>query len=195
MIIALALLIIFALVLHNAIRKSGDAQQSAEDRFWRREQEANSTRRKDISNLDYLTIPLEKIPQNLHTEAENTLVHLASCKMLNLTGKTNTDLKLEYGVANLEALTEFDENFTQFVCTVPVYAKELLDAGQPDAAQELLELAVSYHADASAVYTTLADLYQQSGQSARIQSLIDTVNTIDSSSKNIILAKLKAYQT
>jgi hypothetical protein len=193
MIIALALLIIFALVLHNAIRKSGDAQQSAEDRFWRREQEANSTRRKDISNLDYLTIPLEKIPQNLHTDAENTLVSLSSRKMLNLTGRTNTDLKLEYGAANLEALSEFDENFTEFVRTVPVYAKELLDDGQTDAAQELFELAVSYRADASAIYTTLADLYRQSGQDSRIQSLIDTVNSIDSISKNIILEKLKAF--
>jgi hypothetical protein len=194
MIIAFALLIIVAAVLRNAIRKNDLAQQSVEDRFWRREQAANFTRRKDISNLDYLTIPLEKIPQNLHTDAENTLISLASRKMLNLTGKTNTDLKLEYGAANLEALTEFDENFTEFVRTVPIYAKELLDDGQTDAAQELLELAVSYRADASAIYTTLADLYRQAGQDSRIQSLIDTVNTIDSISKNIILEKLKAYQ-
>jgi tetratricopeptide (TPR) repeat protein len=194
MIIALALLIIVAAVLHNTIRKNTEAQQSVEDRFWRREQAANFTRRKDISNLDYLTIPLEKIPQNLHTEAENTLLRLASCQMLNLTGKTNTDLKLEYGVANLEALSQCDENFTEFVQTVPVYAKELIEAGQIDDAQELLELAVSYQADASAIYTTLADLYQQSGQSARIQSLVETVSSIESPSKKIILAKLEAYQ-
>jgi Flp pilus assembly protein TadD len=195
MIIALAILIIFAVILHNTIRKSTEAQQSLEERFWERERAANFTRRKDISNLNYLTIPLEKIPQNLHTEAENTLVRLSSCQMLNLTGKTNTDLKLEYGVANLDALSAYDENFTEFVRTVPVYAQELIDAGQISEAQELLELAVSYRADASTIYTTLADLYQQSGQTARIQALIDTVNTIDSISKNIILERLKAFQT
>jgi uncharacterized protein HemY len=195
MIIALAILIIVAVVLHRSIRKSNDAQQSAEERFWRREQAANFTRRKDISNLDYLTIPLEKIPQNLHTEAENTLVRLSSCQMLNLTGKTNTDLKLEYGPANLEALTQFDDNFTEFVKTVPVYAKELIDNGQTDEAKELLELAVSYQADASAVYTTLADLYSEAGQSALIDSLVETVNSmVESPGKFIILERLKAYQ-
>jgi predicted Zn-dependent protease len=196
MIIALALLIIFAAILHHEIRKNSDAQQSLEDRFWRREQEANFTRRKDISNLNYLTIPLEKIPQNLHTEAENTLVRLSSCQMLNLAGKTNTDLKLEYGAANLEALSGFDDNFTEFVRTVPVYAKELIEAGQADAAQELLELAVSYQADGSAVYTTLADLYRQAGQGARIDSLVETVSEmVETPGKKIILEKLKAYQT
>jgi thioredoxin-like negative regulator of GroEL len=116
--------------------------------------------------------------------------------MLNLTGKTNTDLKLEYGAGNLEALSGFDENFTEFVRTVPVYAKELIDDGQIAAAQELLELAVSYQADGSAIYTTLADLYRESGENSRIQSLIDVVNSmVESPGKKIILEKLKAYQT
>jgi thioredoxin-like negative regulator of GroEL len=115
--------------------------------------------------------------------------------MLNLTGKTNTDLKLEYGPANLEALTQFDDNFTEFVKTVPVYAKELIDNGQTDEAKELLELAVSYQADASAVYTTLADLYSEAGQSALIDSLVETVNSmVESPGKLIILERLKAYQ-
>jgi thioredoxin-like negative regulator of GroEL len=114
--------------------------------------------------------------------------------MLNLAGKTNTDLKLEYGAANLEALTDFDENFTEFVRTVPIYAKELIDAGQTAEAQELLELAVSYRADGSAIYTTLAELYRQAGEDARIQSLADAVSAmIESPGKKIILDKLKAF--
>ena len=84
--------------------------------------------------------------------------------MLNLTGLTNTDLKLEYGAANLDALCEYDNHFTTFVQTIPIYARELIDAGQTEDARELLELAVSYHADASVIYTMLADIYQQNGQ-------------------------------
>jgi tetratricopeptide (TPR) repeat protein len=175
------------------IRKNNQLQNTVEENFWKREQEANFTRRKDISDLDYLTIPLDKIPQNLHTEAEDTLVALSSCQMLNLTGKTNTDLKLAYGVANLDALSAYDENFTKFVRTVPVYAQELLDAGQPDAAKDLLELAVSYHADASSIYTMLAELYRESGQTQSIQSLVDSAQEIDSLGKDIILEKLKTY--
>lgn len=191
--IPLAVFLIFVAVLNIAIKKSDYAQKNVEQLFWDREQKANFTRRKDISGLDYLTIPTEKIPQNLHTEAENALVRLSECRMLNLTGMTNTDLKLEYGAANLEELSTYDNNFTNFVQNITVYTKELLDAGQTDDARELLELAVSYHADASPIYTRLADIYQETGQTDKIENLIQSAEEINSLSKNIITGKLKAY--
>ena len=92
--ITIGITLIFILVLQIAIRRNNHSQQELEDNFWEREAKANFTRRKNLDNLNYLTIPLEKIPQNLHTDAENTLVSLASCRMLNLSGQTNTDLKL-----------------------------------------------------------------------------------------------------
>lgn len=189
----LAVFLIFVAALNYSIRKNDRAQQNVEQRFWDRERKANFTRRKDISNLDYLTIPIEKIPQNLHTDAENVLVKLSECKMLNLTGLTNTDLKLEYGAANLDELSSYDDNFTEFVQNVTVYTKELLDAGQTEDARALLELAVSYHADASPIYTTLADLYMESGETGQIEMLIQSAEEINSLSKNIIISKLNAY--
>lgn len=183
----------FILVLNISIRNNDHAQQNVEQLFWDRELKANFTRRKDISNLDYLTISIEKIPQNLHTDAEKALVRLSECKMLNLTGLTNTDLKLEYGAANLEELSAYDANFTEFVQNVTVYTKELLDAGQTEDARTLLELAASYHADASPIYTMLADLYTESGESAKIETLIQSAEEMNSLSKNIIINKLNAY--
>ena len=195
MFVFLAFFIIFLLVLNIFIHKDGSAQKKTEEDFCKREQEANFTRRKDISNLGYLTIPLEKIPQTLHTEAEKKLVSLSSCQMLNLTGKTNTDLKLEYGVANLDTLMECDNNFTEFVKAVSVYAGELIEANQQEEAQTLLELAVSYHADSTTIFTLLADLYQQKGQTNQIQSLIDIAQELNSLTKPIIIEKLQAYLT
>lgn len=193
MFVFLAIFIVFVLILNYFIRKNNHVQKTVEDDFWKREQEANFTRRKDISNLSYLTMPIEKIPQNLHTDAEKTLIRLSSCQMLNLTGKTNTDLKLEYGAANLDALSSYDDNFTEFVQTVPIYAKELIEDGQTNAARELLELAVSYHADVSSIYTMLADLYQENGQTDRIEALLASAEEIPSLSKNMIIEKLRAY--
>lgn len=193
MFVFLAIFIIFVLILNFYIRQNKRSQQTVEEDFWKREQEANFTRRKDISNLSYLTMPIEKIPQNLHTDAERTLVRLSSCQMLNLTGKTNTDLKLEFGAANLDALCAYDDNFTEFVKAVSIYAKELIESGQSDAARDLLELAVSYHADAGIIYTTLADLYQENGQTDRIEALVASAEEIPSLSKNIITEKLKSY--
>lgn len=193
MFVFLASFIIFVLILNYFIRKSNQNHQNSEDGFWEREQKANFTRRQDISNLGYITIPPEIIPQNLHTEAEKTLLELSSKQLLNLTGMTNTDLKLQYGAANLETLSQCDSHFTTFVRTVPVYAKELTDAGQTENARKLLEFAVSCQADSRSIYTQLADLYRQSGQSDKIQGLIDSANGLRSLDGPIIAEKLMSY--
>lgn len=193
MFVFLAGFIIFVLILNFFIRTSNQNHQNTEDSFWEREQKANFTRRKDISNLSYITIPPEIIPENLHTDSEKKLTELSSKKMLNLTGLTNTDLKLQYGAANLEALSEYDNIFTTFVQTVPVYAEELTEAGQAEAARELLEFAVSYQADSGSIFLQLAELYTQSGQPDKIQGLIDSAEKLPSLEGPIIARKLKAY--
>lgn len=193
MFVFLASFIIFVLILNYFIRKSNHSHQNSEDSFWEREQKANFTRRQDISNLSYITIPEGIIPQNLHTEAEKKLTVLSGKKMLNLTGMTNTDLKLLYGAANLEELSDYDSNFTSFVQTVPVYARELSEAGQVSKSQALLEFAVSCHADSRDIYTQLADLYRKEGQTARIQDLIASAGELRSLDGPVIAEKLKTY--
>lgn len=193
MFVFLASFIIFVLILNYFIHKSNHNHESSEDSFWEREQKANFTRRKDISNLNYITIPEEIIPQNLHTESEKTLLNLSGQKMLNLTGMTNTDLKLQYGAANLEELSGYDNNFTTFVRTVPVYTGELLAAGQDREAQALLEFAVSCQADSRSIYTQLADLYQKEGKTDRIRDLITSAGELASLDGPVIAEKLKAY--
>ena len=113
--------------------------------------------------------------------------------MLNLSGITNTELKLEYGAANLDELSAHDANFTEFVSAVNIYAQELLADGQKNTAKGLLELAVSYHADAISIYTTLADLYKQDGQATQIQNLIASAEEINTLARSIIVEKLRTY--
>ena len=160
-------------------------------KFWDRELAANNTRKQDITKLDYITIPSDMIPQNLHTDAEQELVELSSKKMLNLINQTNTDLKLKYGVANLEELSEYEENFTRYIALVPVYAQELIDAGQKESAIALLELAVAQHADSSPIYSLLAEQYIQNGNSDKVQELMEQAKSIDSISGSIIVQKLQ----
>lgn len=189
----LLIFIIFLIILNVTIRKNDSRQTKREEDFWEQERAANFARRKDISNLEYLTIPAEKIPHNLHTEAEEILVNLSNCKMLNLAGITNTELKLTYGSANLEELSEYDDNFTRFVQAVSAYGTELVEAGQASDARELLELAVSYHADAVNIYTTLAKIYQEVGETDKIQDLIRYASEINTIASKMITEKLQAY--
>lgn len=134
------LTVIFVFVLAYFIRKNNRAQAEVNESFWEKERQANNTRRQDITNLDYITIPIEKIPQNLHTDSEKELVELCGNKMINLTDMTNTEVKLQYGAANLELLTEFESNYVRLVHLLPSYCQELIDNGQTSEAKELLLL-------------------------------------------------------
>ncbi len=183
--------LIFIIVLNISLRKQRRSQEEVDRKFWDRELAANNTRKQDITKLDYITIPSDMIPQNLHTETEQALVELSSKKMLNLINQTNTDLKLKYGVANLEKLSEYEENFTRYIALIPVYANELIDAGQKESAIALLELAVAQHADSCPIYALLAEQYIQNGNSDKVQDLMEQAKSIDSISGSIIVQKLQ----
>ena len=186
--------VIFLIILNYRIRKSNGKQQNTEDSFWEREREANLTRRKDISNLDYITIPEDLLPMNLDTEAEKELGTLREQKMLNLTGLSNTDLKMQYGVQNLEELSQYDDNFTKFVRYLPDYADELIANDQITQAKRLLEFGIEHKADSKAAFVLLANLYKRLGQEDRIQHLILIAGELNSLSQLPIISALQEIQ-
>ena len=113
--IFLGLFIFFIFLFAYLRKKSSAIQTNAEEEFWARENEANRTRRQDISGLPYITILFENFPMGIYDNSEikaceETLTGLSEKKILNLGGQSNTDLKLKYGPANLETLTECDDN-------------------------------------------------------------------------------------
>ena len=69
---------------------------------------------------------------------------------------------------------------------VSAYGTELVEAGQTSDARELLELAVSYHADAVNIYTTLAKIYQEAGETDKIQDLIRYASEINTLASKMI---------
>ena len=193
MFVFLAIFIIFLLYINFLLHKNRRAQEDLEKAFWDREQAANLTRRKDISNLNYLTITSAEIPSNLSTDAQKALLALCGTDMINLSGMSNTDLKMEYGVANLDTLSACDERFSLFQTNAAVYAQELADAGDVSAARSLLELAVTHQADNSAVYTQLASMYQAAGETEKIQHLKELAGQLPALSQQIILSKLAPF--
>ena len=58
----LGLFIIFLSVAAYYRKRATAQQKKVTEDFWSREDQANQIRRKDISNLPYITIPLEKFP-------------------------------------------------------------------------------------------------------------------------------------
>lgn len=194
--IILIVFILFLVFINMRYRKSNKETKEREDAFWERERLANATRRKDITNLPYIIIPSEILPQSLSTSAIQRLAAMAASedKILNLTGKSNTDLKLEYGVANLEELSACDERFTELVTVLSEASKDLLEADQAEEAKALLEFAIEIKADAKAIYLMLGKLYLEQNEAHKIDALICSAQDLESLSKASILTELNALK-
>lgn len=195
----LGLFIIFLSVAAYYRKRATAQQKKVTEDFWSREDQANQIRRKDISNLPYITIPLEKFPIGISddeelTDYENDLKTLASRKILNLSHQSNTDLKLAYGPANLPALSEYDQNYTTLLRNLVAYADCLIKNGFRADAIPVLEFGISIDSDIRANYTLLAELYKEQGKTAKIQELIDKAASLDSMMRSAILEQLRTLQ-
>ena len=195
----LGLFIIFLSVAAYYRKRATAQQKKVTEDFWSREDQANQIRRKDISNLPYITIPLEKFPIGISddeelTDYENDLKTLASRKILNLSHQSNTDLKLAYGPANLPALSEYDQNYTTLLRNLVAYADCLIKNGFKAEAVPVLEFGISIDSDIRANYTLLAELYKEQGNASKIQELIDKAASLDSMMRSAILEQLHALR-
>ena len=195
----LGLFIIFLSVAAYYRKRATAQQKKVTEDFWNREDQANQIRRKDISNLPYITIPLEKFPignsdDEELTDYENDLKTLASRKILNLSHQSNTDLKLAYGPANLPALSEYDQNYTTLLRNLVAYADCLIKNGFKAETVPVLEFGISIDSDIRANYTLLAELYKEQGNASKIQELIDKAASLDSMMRSAILEQLHTLQ-
>ena len=204
--------IVFCLWLGYQLKKSDKQADSEEKNFWNREAKANNTRRKSLEHLDYITIPTQILSMefspagNISTDEDSpdsqpvssralecieTLRTLSTAKIVNFTGLTNTDLKLEYGAPNIKLLMEFDQNYTLLARTLQTLAEELFKAGFIAEAGIILEFAISTRTEVSQSYFLLADLYERNCQPEKIDELIQTAERLNTVMKNAIVRTLQ----
>lgn len=193
--------IILFFILKIVITSSGNHHGAKDkEQFWARESKANAVRRADISNLDYIRLPLERLPLDiLRNIGEDSLVDeltsLADKDILNLSMYTNTDLKMMYGPANLDTLIECDNNFTSLIRILDKMAEILLESGQPDHARCILEYAIAIGSDISTTYIHLGDIYASAKKSELLDMLIQKAETLSSLSRQTIINKLNSIKS
>lgn len=194
--VLLICLLIFGVWLKYETTKATRKDKQASADYWTVEQEANLIRKKDISNLNYIEIPLYDLP--LYETSDKTLsgfhqkIHdLSNVKILNLTGTTNTQLKLEYGMANLSILSEYDQNFTALARTIFEWGSYLYEKNNLKDAVTVLEFGVKCRTDISGNYTLLAGIYKEQGNISYINDLIAAASSLSTLMKESILTSLK----
>ncbi len=189
-------LVAFTIFLAIKRNKQTQNQNNANISFLERERLADNTRKKDISNLDYLQfsvkqLPLAKIDDAQLSSLEAALSDLAEQKIINLSAYSNTELKLMYGPANLTALSEYDDNYHRLATTLLAYADRLEEIGYTDTAVAVLEYAMELHIQLGQIYLRLAELYLKQHTPENIHSIEKTLLTMEESFASHILPKLK----
>ena len=168
--------------------------------FWEREREADGTRKKNLDTISYIKVPnwitLDSLSSSLPTDDEelnrcnDILNSLMSQRILNLTGMTTTDIKLEYGPANINKVDEYDQNFTLFAQTIYAYGERLHTLGFDHEAMRVLRFGIDSLSDISGNYKLLATLYLKYGQQDKIPELKETAANLNSLLKNSIIKYL-----
>ena len=197
--VILATFLVLCLIVAVSVRSTKNKYEQEERAFWEKERSANSVRRKSLDGLDYIKIPLDQLPTDLHPDNDtiasclDTIGELSKSPIVNLTGISNTDLKLKYGAPNITLLTLYDQRYTLLASTLQKWAAALMDLDEKEAARTVLEYAVSTKTDVSSTYKTLASIYSEAGDTASIQGLIPVAESLNTPLKDSIVSNLKSY--
>lgn len=192
--------IIFTAVLAVKRQQQTRAQDEVDEAFVERERKANATRKQDISRLNYLPFHTQALPMGQIGDAdiasyEAALSALSDKRIINLSSYSNTDLKLMYGPANLDELTEYDENYHTLSVTLFNYADRARELNHPEAAIQILEYAMSLSIDSSHIYLLLAELYLEKNMPEKIDGIRDAVSSMEESLQKLVLPKLPSSRT
>ncbi|MBE5827253.1 MAG: hypothetical protein E7307_11520 [Butyrivibrio sp.] len=199
----LATFILIAILFNISSRRVSRKTEEREASFWQKELEANNVRKKSLDSLEYIHIPLDLLPFNTAEDdeylqgCENEVLALKDEKIVNLTGISNTDLKLEYGTANITVLSQYDQNYTALVCALQKWGQALYDRGRYEDAAKVLEFAARTRSDITATYRVLADLYRtklgynEDEIKKKIDGLIPIAKNLNALSKSTILKILE----
>lgn len=195
--------IIILIVIQLYLKKSTRSGSERSKKYWEREQKANSTRKQDISSLNYIkwddALPaidnnltladiLNNSPEAL--KAYNNIQTLKTEPMLNLSEYSNTDLKLKYGVANLDTLTQYEDNYTSFIKSLSELGHILIEHKDISDAKAFLEYAVKIGSDIRLTYTDLYALYSEAGNASKIRQLRQYASLIKSVNKDLIVSAI-----
>lgn len=191
--------ILVAVLNHNINKSRNKPDHVSVSSYLKREENANSVRRKDISNLPYIHVPLETLPIDitLNDEKKQSKIekyrkeidYLSDKQMLNLIGISNTELKEQYGVANLDKLTTYDLNYGKMFSNLQWYATEIFE-DYPEEAATIMEYMVNEGTDISSTYELLGQYYVANRNRNSFDMLFSKIPDRNSVSGKTIINKL-----
>lgn len=162
---------------------------------------ADFSRTKPIENSRFIDININNFPimeekQNF-TDAEkkafklqNDFLVCASKKMGHFK-ENNLELKQMYGIANLESIIQYEDNFSSFMSVSFNWAKALSDADMKNEAIQVLEEILKLGLDTSKPIILLADLYKEKNIINKLEQLYNMTKASDDVSLKLANSHIK----
>ena len=151
--------IILIVVVALVTKRHGKLQDTKNRRFLEEEQEANMARKREIEPELFFYANLEKLPYVPDSDPHRVLRTSRRTMIRFDRPESNVDLKKRYGVAQLDSITQFEENFHDFLKSLGEWAQALYDEGNADGALQVLEYAIELGSEFRGTYRLAADIY------------------------------------
>lgn len=193
-------ILLLILLLKHRLNSLEHLEEQENDAFWSKENKASLPIQKSMDDLVFLTIPVDRLPFHDATDAkliaiQNTILELSQQKICNLSGISNTDLKLKYGAGNLSELSEYDQNYAALLRTLADWSARLFELGYDEDALTVANYALDCKTDVSKTYSTLARIYKKRGQIDQLYALIPIAESVSTmiDLKKVIYDVLNEY--
>ena len=196
--LTLTSIVLMGLVINNAIRRSNARSKKAMDEFWERERSSFKAPSRSVSDLEYISFP-DDLPLNISTdnpqikEYQETLVNITKNKVLDLSGISNTDIRMAYGSKNMEELSRADQRYTTLCRSLNSLSKAYMRTGHSAEALTLLRFAISCGSDIKESWMLLGQYHMDRDEREEMDKLIEKAAGLpeDSHTKKDILKELK----
>ena len=144
------------------------------------ESEANFARRRPLPEDFYFAPDISDLDIKDYADTKSKVaarqarvLKLAKAKMIRLPqSMTNKEIKMNYGAANLETVTNGEEIYQAFLEALQNWANALSDIGDDDNAKKVFEKAIDLGCDVSRCFIALAGLYSKDKDKSSIDKLI-----------------------
>jgi len=149
-------------VLGVRYRYLSKKQKDKEESYYELEKRADATPTADLSKLDYIKVPVQDFPFGFSDDPEVCLIEeellaLSKKPLLNLSRRSNTSLKLEFGARNLKKMQVIADDYDRLVVLLCDYAKILMENEMIEEACRVLSFGEDIGSDVSQNKTLLQE--------------------------------------
>lgn len=188
-------ILLATLIINGAIRRSNRFDKEKRRRYLEREEKASRTPSQNLDKIRWIKIPdslpLDIMPEDPKASKISESIHNLSLKKItNLSGFTNTDLKLEYGAVNLKELSAADSNCIVLLRNISSLAEIYIKNDHYDEAMQLLQFAVEAGSDDPKQFEALSSYYLEDENYDAIYKLKETADKLDSERADSIRDRL-----